>query len=64
MLYDWRSRLARINSQVALLGEVRYNGDRTVQVVPRLAGLVEAVPVSAGDRVRRGGFWPCFQARR
>ncbi len=45
---------ARINSQVALLGEVRYNGDRTVQVVPRLAGLVEAVPVSAGDRVRKG----------
>ncbi|MBI5926464.1 MAG: efflux RND transporter periplasmic adaptor subunit [Aquabacterium sp.] len=45
---------ARINSQLALLGEVRYNGDRTVQVVPRLAGLVEAVPVSAGDRVRKG----------
>jgi len=45
---------ARIHSQLALLGEVRYNGDRTVQVVPRLAGLVEAVPVSAGDRVRKG----------
>jgi len=45
---------ARINSQLALLGEVRYNGDRTVQVVPRLAGLVESVPVSAGDHVRKG----------
>lgn len=45
---------ARINSQLALLGEVRYNGDRTVQVVPRLAGLVEAVPVSAGEHVRKG----------
>lgn len=45
---------ARINSQLSLLGEVRYNGDRTVQVVPRLAGLVESVPVSAGDRVRKG----------
>ncbi len=45
---------ARISSQVALLGEVRYNGDRTVQVVPRLAGLVEAVPVNAGERVRKG----------
>lgn len=45
---------ARINSQLALLGEVRYNGDRTVQVVPRLAGLVEAVPASAGDHVRKG----------
>lgn len=45
---------ARISSQVALLGEVRYNADRTVQVVPRLAGLVEAVPISAGERVRKG----------
>lgn len=45
---------ARIQSQLELLGEVRYNGDRTVQVVPRLAGLVEAVDVSAGDRVRKG----------
>jgi len=45
---------ARINSQLALLGEVRYNGDRTVQVVPRVAGLVEAAPVSAGEHVRKG----------
>jgi membrane fusion protein, heavy metal efflux system len=45
---------ARIDSQLALMGEVRYNGDRTVQVVPRVAGLVEAVPVSAGERVRKG----------
>lgn len=45
---------ARISSQVALLGEVRYNADRTVLVVPRLAGLVESVPVSAGERVRKG----------
>lgn len=45
---------ARISSQVALLGEVRYNADRTVQVVPRLAGLVEAVPISAGEHVRKG----------
>lgn len=45
---------AHINSKVVLLGEVRYNSDRTVQVVPRLAGLVEAVLVSAGDHVRKG----------
>ncbi|WP_290867908.1 efflux RND transporter periplasmic adaptor subunit [Aquabacterium sp.] len=45
---------ARIQSQLELLGEVRYNGDRTVQVVPRVAGLVEAVEVSAGARVRKG----------
>lgn len=45
---------ARIGTKLELLGEVRYNGDRTVQIVPRLAGRVEAVAVSAGDRVRKG----------
>jgi membrane fusion protein, heavy metal efflux system len=45
---------ARIGTRLQLLGEVRYNGDRTVQVVPRLPGRVESVTVSAGDRVRKG----------
>jgi cobalt-zinc-cadmium efflux system membrane fusion protein len=45
---------ARIGSALRLLGEVKYNSDRTVQVVPRLAGLVEQVNVSAGDAVRKG----------
>ncbi len=45
---------ATIGTTVKLLGEVRYNSDRTVQVVPRLAGLVEAVAANAGDRVRKG----------
>src|SRR5699024_773102 len=36
-----------------LPGEVRLNQDRTVQIVPRLAGVVEAAPVSAGERVRK-----------
>lgn len=45
---------ARIASHVSLLGEVRYNGDRTVQVVPRLSGLVTSVSANAGDRVRKG----------
>lgn len=45
---------AKINSTVKLLGEVRYNSDRTVLVVPRLAGLVETVTANAGDRVRKG----------
>ena len=37
-----------------LQGEVHLNEDRTVHVVPRLAGLVESVSANAGDRVRRG----------
>ncbi|PKO82486.1 MAG: efflux transporter periplasmic adaptor subunit [Betaproteobacteria bacterium HGW-Betaproteobacteria-13] len=45
---------ATIGTTVKLLGEVRYNSDRTVQVVPRLGGLVESVAANAGDRVRKG----------
>jgi membrane fusion protein, heavy metal efflux system len=45
---------ARLATRLELLGEVRYNGDRTVQVVPRLAGRVESVAVSAGERVKQG----------
>ena len=45
---------ARIKVAVQLQGEVHLNEDRTVHVVPRLAGLVESVSANAGDRVRRG----------
>ncbi|NMG45704.1 efflux RND transporter periplasmic adaptor subunit [Aromatoleum toluvorans] len=45
---------ATIGTTLSLLGEVRYDADRTVHVVPRLAGLVEAVKVNAGDRVKKG----------
>lgn len=45
---------ARIKVALQLQGEVRLNEDRTVQVVPRLMGLVESVSANAGDRVRRG----------
>ncbi|MFG6489307.1 efflux RND transporter periplasmic adaptor subunit [Roseateles sp. BYS78W] len=45
---------ARIATALQLLGEVKLNQDRTVVVTPRLAGLVEAVRVNAGDRVQRG----------
>jgi len=45
---------AKIASTLQILGEVRYNGDRTVQVTPQLAGRVDSVAVSAGDTVRKG----------
>lgn len=45
---------ARIATALQLLGEVALNQDRAVVVTPRLAGLVEAVRVNAGDRVQRG----------
>jgi membrane fusion protein, heavy metal efflux system len=45
---------ARIQAKLQLAGEVALNQDRSAQVVPRLAGLVESVAVNVGDRVRRG----------
>ncbi|MDR7268188.1 cobalt-zinc-cadmium efflux system membrane fusion protein [Pelomonas saccharophila] len=45
---------ARIETALQLLGEVKLNQDQSVVVTPRLAGLVEAVRVNAGDRVQRG----------
>ncbi len=45
---------ARIRSTLNLMGETRLNADRAVHVVPRLNGLVETVPVNAGDQVKKG----------
>lgn len=35
-------------------GEVRFNDDRTAHVVPRLAGVAEAVPANLGETVKKG----------
>ena len=45
---------AKIKSSLQLLGEIKLNGDRTVLIVPRLAGAVESVKANAGDVVRKG----------
>ena len=45
---------ARIKSALQLIGEIRFNEDRLVHVVPRLTGVVESSAVNAGDRVRKG----------
>ena len=45
---------ARIKSTLQLIGEIRFNEDRMVHVVPRLIGVVESAPVNLGDRVRKG----------
>ncbi|MEJ6001132.1 efflux RND transporter periplasmic adaptor subunit [Paucibacter soli] len=45
---------ARLRASLQLLGELKLNQDRSVFVTPRLAGLVEAVRVNAGEQVRRG----------
>lgn len=45
---------ARLQGQLQLLGEVALNQDRHLSLTARLAGRVEAVHASAGDRVQRG----------
>ena len=45
---------ANIQTRLSLLGEVQLNQDRSVHIVPRLSGLVESVPVNAGDQVSKG----------
>ena len=45
---------ARIKSVLKLIGEIELNADRSVQVSPRLAGVVESVHANAGDKVRKG----------
>ncbi|MCW2291307.1 cobalt-zinc-cadmium efflux system membrane fusion protein [Pseudomonas sp. BIGb0408] len=43
-----------IDSTARLPGEIRFDEDRTAHVVPRIAGVVESVPVNLGDMVRKG----------
>lgn len=45
---------AKINTVVTLPGEIRYNEDRTVHVVPRLGGVVESVRADLGQNVKKG----------
>lgn len=45
---------AQINSTLQLIGEIGFNQDRLVHVVPRLAGVVSSVTANSGDRVRKG----------
>jgi membrane fusion protein, heavy metal efflux system len=45
---------ARVKSSIELIGEIQFNSDNTVRVVPRLSGIVESAPVNAGDQVKKG----------
>jgi len=45
---------ARIRTLRRLQGEIHFNQDRLVRVVPRLDGVVTSAPRVVGDRVRRG----------
>lgn len=44
---------ASISSVAILPGEIRFNEDKTSHVVPRLAGVVEAISANLGDQVKK-----------
>jgi len=50
----------RIRSAVEFPGEIKFNADRTAHVVPRVAGVVEAVPADLGQRVKKGDLLAVF----
>ncbi len=43
-----------IKVNLRLIGEIRVNADKSVFVVPRLPGIVDAVAANAGDHVKKG----------
>jgi membrane fusion protein, heavy metal efflux system len=48
------ARAASLAASYQLPGEVKFNEDTTAHVVPRVSGVVEAVPVALGQTVRKG----------
>jgi cobalt-zinc-cadmium efflux system membrane fusion protein len=49
-----QAKSATLTASYQLPGEVKFNEDTTAHVVPRVAGVVESVPVSLGQVVRKG----------
>ena len=43
-----------LSTMLTLPGEVRFDEDRTSHIVPRAAGVVEAVKVNLGQSVKKG----------
>jgi cobalt-zinc-cadmium efflux system membrane fusion protein len=54
---------APIVPAIALSGEIRYDGDRTAHVVPRLAGMVESVNAELGQQVKKGQVLAVLSSR-
>lgn len=44
----------RIKSNLQLIGEIKFNEDKLIHVVPRLTGVASSVSANAGDSVRKG----------
>lgn len=51
---------AALRATLRLPGEIGFDEDRTAHVVPRVTGVVEAVPVALGQSVRKGQVLAVF----
>lgn len=54
---------ARIHALAQFSGEIQLNDDRTVHVVPRVAGIAELVLVATGQMVRKGQLLAVFSSQ-
>ena len=45
---------ANIQTNLPLLGEIKLNADKTVQVLPRMSGIADSITVNLGDKVKKG----------
>lgn len=45
---------ANIQTNLRLIGEIKLNADKAVQVLPRLGGIVESVTANVGSTVKKG----------
>ncbi|MBF6990395.1 efflux RND transporter periplasmic adaptor subunit [Cupriavidus sp. IK-TO18] len=45
---------APLRGSIDFPGEIRFNDDRTAHVVPRVAGVAQAVPANLGEQVAKG----------
>jgi cobalt-zinc-cadmium efflux system membrane fusion protein len=45
---------ANIQTNLRLIGEIKLNADKAVQVLPRMSGIVESITANVGDKVKRG----------
>lgn len=49
-----KAQAGTVMSGAEFQGEAKFDGDRTAQVVPRVAGVVELVKADLGQRVKKG----------
>ncbi len=54
---------ARIRAMAQFPGEIQLNDDRTVHVVPRVAGIAESVHVATGQTVKAGQLLAVFSSQ-